>query len=171
MDSWFCCFHSYMILKGTHMFLPSQDVLISKNTLPENQFTCMFLPTFLKWPQSVFSSDFNEGKCSLHKCYNLKKFHEKKHQVKWQLSLQFLSERLATLLLSSSPLHFLLHAFWSLIFRLCLFAFFDQCNPFQKHMTIHYKNHESIQMLWPRDSTPGKQMKWNKMQNVPEYSL
>ena len=33
------------------------------------------------------------------------------------------------------------------IFRLCLFAFFDQCNPFQKHMTIHYKNHESIQML------------------------
>ena len=69
------------------MFLSNQDVLISKNILPENQFTCKFLPTFLKWPQSVFSSDFNERKCSLHKCYNLKKFHEKKYQVKWQLSL------------------------------------------------------------------------------------
>ena len=83
--------------EGTHMFLPSQDVLISKNILPENQFTSL---PFWKG-LSVFSSDINERKCSLHKCYYLKKFHEKKHQVKWQLSLQFLSERFATLLSSS----------------------------------------------------------------------
>ena len=77
------------------MFLSSQDVLISKNILPENQFTCKFLPTFLKWPQSVFSSDFNERKCSLHKCsvrnarlrwyHNI--FHLKVHEKKVETNI------------------------------------------------------------------------------------
>lgn len=89
---WFWNVHTYFYLAKTYSFLKISYLRTSLHA-------CFSLPFWNGL--SLYFLDFNERKCSLHKCHNLKKFHEKKHQVKWQLCLQFISERLATVLSSS----------------------------------------------------------------------
>lgn len=90
-----------------------------------DQFTCMLFPISLKLLEPGFSSNFCERKhCPLNWCYNSKRIYEKKQHVKSQLESSIQKElQLFFLLQSSSPLRFLLHSFWSLIFRLHLCIF------------------------------------------------